>query len=387
MQPGRLFFDWNSTTPPLPEAIDAVVRAWSSAWGNPSSVHAEGRAAKASLEASRAEVAALVGARPMDVVFTSGGTEAANLALRSAFSIEKTGALMIAPTEHASLLAVAKALEGEGVAVRWLRVAPTGHVDLDHARSLLAARDVKLVTIQAANGELGTIQPVEELAHLAHEAGALVHVDAVQGVGRFAPPLGNYLVHADAVSLAAHKIRGPKGIGALVARASFRVRPVLLGATQERGLRPGTQDAALAAGFAVAARDAAGSVARYQAVAPMRDRLEAGVRAIGGADVAINGAAPRLPHVLHASFRGWPSPELVAALDLEGLAVSGGSACHSGVPEPSPTLEALYLDRPDEHWRWLGPIRFSLPPTTTVDDIDRALAILERVLARKRSGA
>ncbi|MFI5302087.1 MAG: cysteine desulfurase family protein, partial [Polyangiales bacterium] len=339
MPHGRLFFDWNSTTPPLPAAIEAVVRAWSSAWGNPSSVHAEGRAAKASLEASRAAVAALVGARPMDVVFTSGGTEASNLALRSAFSASKTGALVLAPTEHASILAVARALEGEGVEVRWLRVRPSGHVDLEHAKELLAARNVKLVTIQAANGELGVIQPVEELAHLAHEAGALVHVDAIQGVGRFAPPLGDYLLHADAVSLAAHKIRGPKGIGALVARSSFRVRPVLLGATQERGLRPGTQDAALAAGFAVAAREASASVASYQAVAPARDRLEAGLVAIAGDDVAINGTAPRVPHVLHVSFRGWPSPELVAALDLEGLSVSGGSACHSGVPEPSPTLE------------------------------------------------
>jgi cysteine desulfurase len=244
---------------------------------------------------------------------------------------------------------------------------------------------VRLVTIQAVNGETGVVQPVAEIAKLAHEKGAVVHVDAIQAIGRVPPPPGGWLAHADTVSLASHKIRGPKGIGALCTRPGHPLRPVLRGGAQERGLRPGTQDAALASGFAVAARHARSSLATYQAVAAVRDRFESKLRGLPG--VAINGEADRAPHVVHASFRGWVSAELVAALDLEGLACSGGPACHAGVAEPSSTLVAMWRAHPAEHWRLEGPVRFTMPPWTTNAEVDRAFSIVERVLSRGADAA
>lgn len=394
---GRLYFDWNSTTPPLPEAIAAMNAAYESAWGNPSSVHAEGRAARARLEEARVAIAELVSASPADVVLTSGGTEASNIALRSPYVNDESGAILLAPIEHASIMAVATRLGELGVEVRRAHVLPSGVIDVEDVERQLKSGGIRLVAIQAVNGETGVVQPIAEVAAIAHRHGAVVHLDAIQGIGRIDPPPASpgspfrgWLAHADTVSLASHKIRGPKGIGALITRAGHPLRPVLRGGSQERGLRPGTQDAALASGFGVAARHARSSVAQYAAAGKMRDRLEAGLRAIGaeigsgeGTAIAINGeGAMRVPHVVHASFREWSSAELVAALDLEGLATSGGAACHAGVPEPSATLVAMWRDRPNEHWRFEGPVRFSLPPWTTEAEVDRALSIVQRVVAR-----
>ena len=379
----RLYFDWNSTTPPLRESVAAMLSAYESAWGNPSSVHAEGRAARAKLEEARAAVAELVDARTADVVITSGGTEASNIALRSPFVNDETGAVVLAPIEHASILSVAQRLGELGVELRQAKVRRDGTIDLADFERMLAKGHVRLVTLQAVNGETGVVQPVVAVAELAHRHGAVVHVDAIQAIGRIEAPQGGWLAHADTLSVASHKIRGPKGIGALVTRPGHPLRPVLRGGSQERGLRPGTQDAALASGFAVAARAARSSLAQYKAVAQHRDRLERGLRALGGGElVAINGSAERVPHVVHASFRGWSSPELVAALDVEGLSVSGGPACHAGVSEPSSTLVAMWRSEPAEHWRLEGPVRFSLPPSTTAAEVDRAVAIVARVAAR-----
>jgi cysteine desulfurase len=377
---GRIYFDWNSTTPPLPEAIAAMNAAYESSWGNPSSVHAEGRAARSRLEEARVAVAELVGASPADLVLTSGGTEASNIALRSPYVSDEKGAILLAPIEHASIMAVATRLAELGVELRRARVLSSGIIDLDDIKRHLDKGGVRVVAVQAVNGETGVIQPIAEIAELARKQGAVVHVDAIQGIGRFDPPGGRWLAHADTISIASHKIRGPKGIGALATRAGHPLRPVLRGGSQERGLRPGTQDAALASGFGVAARHARTSVPIYQAVARVRDRLEAGLEELGA---AINGkGAPRVPHVVHASFQEWSSAELVAALDLEGLASSGGAACHAGVPEPSATMVAMFREHPAEHWRLEGPVRFSLPPWTTDADVDRALGIIRRVVAR-----
>jgi cysteine desulfurase len=378
----RLYFDWNSTTPPLREAVEAMLAAYEGAWGNPSSVHAEGRTARAKLEEARAAVADLVGARPADVVITSGGTEASNIALRSPYVGDERGAILLAPMEHASIVSVAQRLAELGVEVRSVRVDAAGTIDLADVESQLAQGGVRLVAVQAVNGETGVIQPVEAIAKLAHDRGAVVHVDAIQAIGRVPSPEGGWLSCADTLSIASHKIRGPKGIGALATRPGHPLKPLLRGGSQERGLRPGTQDAALASGFAVAARVARGSLAEYQAVAPRRDRFERALRSIAKDAIAINGEGARAPHVVHASFRGWSSPELVAALDLEGLACSGGAACHSGVPEPSATLVAMFRDHPREHWRLEGPVRFSMPPWTTDADVDRAIEIVRRVLSR-----
>jgi cysteine desulfurase len=376
----RLYFDWNSTTPPLKEAIAAMNAAYESAWGNPSSVHAEGRAARSRLEEARVAIAELVSASPADVVLTSGGTEASNIAIRSPYVSDEKGAILLAPIEHASIMAVVTRLGELGVEVRRARVLRNGIIDLDDFGKQLGKGSVRMVAVQAVNGEIGVIQPLAEIAELAHQHGAVVHVDAIQGIGRIDPPRGGWLAHADTIAVASHKIRGPKGIGALATRAGHPLRPVLRGGSQERGLRPGTQDAALASGFGVAARHARSSVAEYAKVGHVRDRLEAGLKELGA---AINGeGAPRVPHVVHASFREWSSAELVAALDLEGLAASGGAACHAGVPEPSATMVAMFREHPDDHWRLEGPVRFSLPPWTTEAEVDRALSIVQRVVAR-----
>ncbi len=224
----RLYFDWNAATPPLRASIEAMRAAWEGAWGNPSSVHAEGRAAKARLEASRAEVAALVGARPLDVIFTSGGTEASNLAVASPFH-DGRGALVLAPIEHASIVQLARALGRRGVEVRFAKVRSTGEVDVDDVARLLERGDVRLVAIQAVNGETGVIQPFEAIAAAAHAHGAVAHLDAIQAVGRVPPPADGWLAHADTVALASHKIRGPKGIGALVTRPGHPLRALLHG--------------------------------------------------------------------------------------------------------------------------------------------------------------
>ncbi len=376
----RLYFDWNSTTPPLPEAIAAMNAAYESAWGNPSSVHAEGRAARSRLEEARVAIAELVSASPADVVLTSGGTEASNIAIRSPYVSDEKGAILLAPLEHASIMAVVTRLSELGVEVRRARVLRSGTIDLEDIDRHLERGGVRMVAVQAVNGETGVIQPIAEIAELAHNRGAVVHVDAIQGIGRIEAPRGGWLSHADTIALASHKIRGPKGIGALVTRAGHPLRPVLRGGSQERGLRPGTQDAALASGFGVAAKRARSSVADYQRVGPVRDRLEAGLRELGA---AINGeGAARVPHVVHVSFPEWSSAELVAALDLEGLASSGGAACHAGVPEPSAAMVAMFREHPQDHWRLEGPVRFSLPPWTTEAEVDRALAIIQRVVAR-----
>jgi cysteine desulfurase len=368
----RVYLDWNATTPPLPEVTRAMAQAAGEAWGNPSSVHAFGRAARARVEAAREAVARLAGCDPRDVVLTSGGTEANNLALRSAFA-QGRAVLVTSRLEHPSVTRVAEALEREGRArVRWLRVRAEGTVDLADVERALGEGDVRLVAVQAVNAETGVVQPVGEVLAMARRAGAKVHVDAVQSFGRSEQTWGD----ADTRSLAAHKMRGPKSIGALVTREGVRIEPVLLGGSQERGLRPGTVDPVAAAGLEAAARHALESPARWDALAGLRDELEAGLVRLTSARANGAGAA-RAPHVTSVAFFGWSSPELVAALDLEGVAASGGSACSAGTAEPSRVLVAMGDDRAA-----VSSVRFSLGEETTRDDVAAALESAARVLSR-----
>ncbi|MDB4935026.1 MAG: Cysteine desulfurase, partial [Labilithrix sp.] len=257
----RVYLDWNATTPPWPEVLDAMRDAGARTWGNPASIHSDGRAARAVVEDARAAVGALVSADPRDVVLTGGGTEANNIAVRSAVTSDGSATkwILTSRLEHPSIARVAEALEREGRArVRWLRVEESGVIDLaDLERAVADVRGrgeaIALVTLQAVNHESGIIQPVREAIAIAHAAGARVHVDAVQAWGKVDT---SEIAAADSASLAAHKLRGPKGIGALVTRAGFRLSPVLLGGAQEKGHRPGTVDPALAAGLGVAARRA-----------------------------------------------------------------------------------------------------------------------------------
>jgi cysteine desulfurase len=371
--PRRVYLDWNATTPPLTEVTAAMAEAAREAWGNPSSVHAFGRAARARVEDARETVARLAKADPRDVLLTSGGTEANNLALRSAFARDG-GVLVTSRLEHPSVLRVAEALEREGRArVRWLRVTPDGTIDLDDLRGALSEGGARLVALQAVNAETGVVQPAREAIAMAHAAGVLVHVDAVQVFGRS----GDVLEEADTRSLAAHKMRGPKSVGALVSTPGLALAPVLLGGSQERGLRPGTVDPVGAAGLAVAARHAQASPARWAALAPLRDALERGLLALAEGARVHGASAARAPHVTSIAFRGWSSPELGAALDLEGVAASGGSACSAGTAEPSGVLLAMGAGDAAT-----SSVRFSLGEETTAIDVEVALEACARVLAR-----
>jgi cysteine desulfurase len=367
------YLDWNATTPPLPEVVLAMERAAREAWGNPSSVHSVGRKARAHLEDARASVARLARCDARDVVFTSGGTEANNLALRSAFA-EAVGTLVTSRLEHPSVTRVAEALEREGRArVRWVRVTPDGVLDRDDLDRGLSDGPVRLVAVQAVNSETGVIQPVAEVIAATRRVGARIHVDAVQAFGR----IEDVSVEADTRSLAGHKIRGPKSIGALLGRPGLPIAPVLLGGSQERGARPGTTDPVAAAGLAVASLHALESPARWRSLAPLRDALEAALLALAPG-ARVNGArAPRMPHVSSIMFPGWKGPELVAALDLEDLAVSAGSACSAGTAEPSPVLVAM-----GDAEAAASSVRFSLGEETRAEDIDAAIAACRRVLRR-----
>jgi len=360
-----VYLDWNATSPPRPEVIAAMVEAAERAWGNPASVHGSGRAARDVVESAREEVARLVDASPRDVIFTSGGTEANNLALHGA------PALVTSALEHPSITQLAEALEARGRAVRWLPVPPHGRLEAEAVAAALAELPPGAqVAVGAANHETGVLQPIAEIAEVARAAGARLHVDAVQAVGKLSP---DALIGADTLAIAAHKIRGPKGVGALVHRPERAPKPLLLGGSQERGRRPGTVDPVAASGFRVAAAFARETIGRRAPIAALRDRLETTLVRYGA---LVNGCeAPRLGHVSNVSFPGAAGDELVAALDLLGVAVSSGSACSAGTTEPSKVIRAMLgLERAR------GAVRISLGELTTDADVELALQAFARVL-------
>ncbi len=361
------YLDWNATTPPLEAVIAAMAEAARTAWGNPASVHGSGRAARDVVETAREAVAKLVGASARDVIFTSGGTEANNLALHLA------PALVTSRLEHPSVTRVAETLEAAGRPVHWLPVPPSGRLSpaaVEQALGALAECAGAVVAVAAANHETGVLQPIGEIADVAHRLGARLHVDAVQAVGKV--PLSE-LAQADTFALAAHKMRGPKGVGALVHRPERAPKPLLVGGTQERGRRPGTVDPVAAAGFRVAAEWAAGATDRALGLAELRDRVELALVALGA--VPNGGQAERLPHVTNVSFPGRAGDELVAALDLLGVAVSSGSACSAGTTEPSKVITAMLGVE-----RARGAVRISLGDATTGHELELAVAAFERVL-------
>ena len=383
----QVYLDWNATTPPHPDVVAAMAEAAQTAWGNPSSLHGSGRAAKALVEKAREAVAQLMGFCARDVVFTSGGTEANNLGVVRPFlgagSPALTGTCITSRLEHPSVIAVVEQLEARGVRAIWLEVPPSGRLAPESVtRALAAAAPPCLVAVQSVNHETGVIQPVAEIIAAAARAGAEVHVDAVQAAGRLPPTAWD---GAHSVAIAAHKMRGPKGVGALLVQPGLTVRPLLRGGGQERGLRPGTVDPVAAGGFAVAARRAEQGPARYAPLARLRDGLEERLVALGaraGAAPQRNGDAERASHVSNLSWPGWAGDELAAALDLEGVCVSAGSACAAGTPEPSRVIAAMLGET-----RARSALRVSLGEDTTESDVDRAIAAFERVLARHVSSS
>ncbi len=355
-----IYLDWNSTTPVAEDVLAAMVAAQSDAWGNPASVHVLGRRARAIVESCREAVASTLGVSPRDVYLTSGGTEANNLALWS------SSALVTSRLEHPSVTGVAEMLEQRGVPVGWLQRLSTGAVDPEEVDTLLAGMPSGgTLAVAAVNHETGVIQPIRALLDIAQRHGARLHVDAVQALGK--QPHCEF-EQAHSVAGSAHKLRGPKGIGFLAWRGAPPA-PVLRGGAQERGVRPGTQDAVLAAGFRAALDRLPAASRRLSALQGLRDALES---SLAGRVTVNGGASSRVAHVSNVAFDGWRGDELVAALDLEGICVSSGSACSVGSSSPSAVVSAMH-----DPSRARQSVRFSLGETTSRADVDRAI---ERVL-------
>jgi cysteine desulfurase len=377
----RVYFDYNATSPLVPAAAEALARASTDLYGNASSVHHFGQQAKAALDTARSAVAALLSADPFEIVFTSGGTEADNLALRGAAdALEPTGRrhLVASAIEHEAVLNTLKALGRRGWRTTLVGVDASGVVSPDRVREALAD-DTAVVSVMHANNEIGTIQPIAEIAALAHERGALMHVDAVQSVGKI--PVDVRAMGADLVALSAHKFGGPKGAGALWVRRGTRLQPYLTGGKQERGRRAGTENVPAIVALGVAAELARTKLAaEAPRLAALRDRLEAGVlRTIPG--TAVNGAPDRrVPNTTNLSFDRVEAESLLIALDLEGVAVSTGSACSSGTLEPSHVLRAMGLPT----HRTQNSLRFSLGFLSTEGEVERVVALLPGLVEKLR---
>ena len=365
--PERVYLDWNATTPLRPEARQAMAAAWEVA-GNPSSVHAEGRQARRLVEDARAAVAAAVGARAADVVFTSGGTEANALALTPGLrrgAGEPVRRLLVSAIEHPSVLSGGR-FSSEAIGI--IGVTESGLIDLDHLRRLLAGGPPTLVSVMLANNETGALQPAGEVADIVHEAGGLLHVDAIQALGKI--PIDIKLIKADLVTLSAHKIGGSKGVGALVLAAEVQgLEPLLRGGGQELGRRAGTENVAGISAFGAAVRAAMavleGDAARLRA---LRDRLEAGLKQTPGM-IVFSEAVPRLPNTTLFTVPRLKAETAVIGFDLGGISVSSGSACSSGKVQPSHVLEAMGFDKELAQ----GAVRLSLGWSTSEEDIDLAL--------------
>jgi len=365
--PDRIYLDWNATAPLGPEAREAMAAAWDLN-GNPSSVHAEGRRARRLVEEARAAVARAVGALPRNVVFTSGGTEANALALApglrrdSAPPVER---LLVSAIEHASVLAGGRF---PTEAIGTIGVTSSGLLDLDRLRATLQGGPAALVSVMMANNETGAVQPVAEAAEIVHAAGGLLHVDAIQALGKI--PFDIKGLNADLITVSGHKIGGPKGAGAVVLAEGVRgLEPLLRGGGQELGRRAGTENVAGIAGFGAAVRATMDSLENDAIrLEKLRNRLEKGLRQTPGA-IVFSGDVPRLPNTTLFTVPGMRAETAVIGFDLEGIAVSSGSACSSGKVQPSHVLEAMGFGPKIAQ----GAVRLSLGWSTSPADIDRCL--------------
>jgi cysteine desulfurase len=378
----RIYFDHNATTPVDPAVVETLARTTAEEFGNASSVHHFGQRAKAVLDEARSAVADLIGAEPSELVFTSGGTESDNFALRGvAEALEPTGRrhLIASSIEHEAVLVTLRALARRGWRTTLLPVGTSGIVDPDALADALTD-DTAIVSVMHANNEIGTIQPITELARIAHARGALFHTDAVQSIGKV--PVDVRPLGVDLLSLSAHKFNGPKGIGALWIKRGARVTAILTGGKHERNRRAGTENVPAIAGLGVAARLARKKVTTdADRIGALRNRLEERILAqVPG--TAVNGARePRVPNTTNISFEAVEAESLLIALDLEGVAVSTGSACSSGTLEPSHVLRAMGLPAP----RTQNSIRLSLGASNTEAEVDFVVSKLPAIVNKLRS--
>ena len=372
----RSYLDYNATAP-IRDEVRAAIAAALALPGNPSSVHAEGRAARSAVEAAREKVAALAGARPEDVIFTSGATEANALAL--APRGPETWRCYVSAVEHPSALCGGRFAPRS---VRRFPVTADGVADLEALASQLEegklAGERPFVALMTANNETGAIQPVAAASRIVHDAGGILHTDAVQAAGRI--KLDIRALNADLLSLSAHKIGGPKGVGALVLGAAAAVEPVLKGGSQERRRRAGTENVAGIVGFGVAAELALADLARVDEIARLRDELERGAVALAQGAVVLSANVVRLPNTTCLAVPGIKAETLVIGLDLAGVAVSAGSACSSGKVEASHVLGAMGVADELRH----GAIRVSLGFATARADINSFLKAFGELMQRLR---
>ena len=375
----NIYLDHAATTPVDPRVLEAMLPYFGQTFGNPNSLHAFGRRSVRAVDEARDEIAALLGARPHEIYFTSGGTEADNWALRGAAhaNVSRGRHVLVSAVEHPAVAASAHILRGEGFAVDILPVDGKGRAE-EAAAERMIRPDTTVVALMSANNEVGTLQPIERFSRLCADRGALLFTDAVQAAG--ALPL-----HVDAppvqmLSLSAHKFYGPKGVGALYVRSGVRIDKLVAGGHQERGMRGGTTNVAGVVGLAAALRLARAEMEQNNAhVAALRDRFWEQVRALSG--VRRNGDPQNsLPSVLNLSFAGVEGEALLYCLDREGIAVSSGSACSSGSPEPSPVLTAMGLDASLAR----ADVRISFGKDNTAKEIDRAAAVVCAVVAKLR---
>ena len=377
-----IYLDHNATTPVAPEVAEAMATAMRTAFGNPSSVHRHGQQAKTALDEARAALARLLGAEPAEVVFTSGGSEADNLAIRGAAEAlagTPRRHLVASGIEHEAVLHTLKALSRQDWIVTLVGVDASGVVTPERLAAALTD-ETALVSVMHANNEIGTIQPIAELARLAHARGALFHTDAVQSVGKL--PVDVRALDVDLLSLSAHKFNGPKGIGALWVRRGIRLRSQLTGGKQERNRRAGTENVPAIIGLGVAARlviDKGTAEATH--VAALRDRLESGILTHVPGTMVNGDPARRVANTSNISFDRVEAESLLIALDLDGVAVSTGSACSSGSLEPSHVLRAMGCS---PH-RTQNSIRFSLGLGNTAGEIDHVVAMLPGIVDRLRA--
>jgi len=385
----RVYFDYNATTPVEPEVLDAMLPYFSGEFGNAASIHTPGQRARGAVETAREQVAALIGARAQEIVFTSGGTESDNhavfgvvvqafLPVPTSKNPDPSPHIITTAIEHEAVLNACQALEKSGVRVTFLAANREGQIDLDELRQAVRPETV-LITVMHANNELGTVQPLEEVGRIAKERDIYFHTDAVQSAGKV--PIDVNKVGVDLLSLSAHKFYGPKGIGALYIRGGTRLRQLLYGGHHQRGFRPGTENVAGIVGLGKAAEIARESLAAdARRVSTLRDKLEQGLLARVPHARVNGGASLRTPNTTNLVFPGIEGEALLIALDLKGLACSTGAACSSGAVEPSHVLTAIGL--PPEEAR--ASLRFSLGRHTTEQEIDFALQVVPSAVEQLR---
>lgn len=377
-----VYLDNNATTRVFPEVVDAMLPYFTEQFGNASSIHAFGSEVGGALRAARRELQALIGAEhDHEIIFTSGGSESNNTAIRSALAVQpgRTG-IITSTVEHPAILNLCDWLEKhEGVTVHRIPVDRQGRLDIDAYRAALS-EDIALVTFMWANNETGTIFPVDGLAELAHEVGALFHTDAVQAVGK--TPIDLKSTEIDMLSLSSHKLHGPKGLGALYLRKGTRFRPLLRGGHQERGRRAGTENAPAIIGLGKAAAMTAATMAEdMERIRALRDRLEQGLIQRIGHCFVTGDPHDRLVNTSTIAFEYIEGEAILLKLNAAGIAASSGSACTSGSLEPSHVLRAMDIPFTAAH----GAIRFSLSRETTAEEVDRVLEAMPDIIAGLRA--